>query len=237
MRRRLSGTTAAALCLAGFILIGCGGEEPRGPSEGRESGAARSEGVILALGDSLTAGLGVDEEDAWPALVQERLAEEGYSWVVINAGISGETSSGARSRIGWILSRDPDIVILETGANDGLRGIPPKVVRDNIDAALETLNGKGVVTILAGMKMVWNLGEEYTSEFGRIYPEAARKHGVALIPFILEGVGGVDSMNQSDGVHPNEAGHRKIARIVYPYILEAIGEVRRPGVGVPAPGR
>ena len=101
------------------------------------------------------------------------------------------------------------------------------MVRKNIDSVLATLGEREVVTILAGMKMVWNLGEEYTTEFGRISPELADRHGVALIPFFLEGVAGIPSMNQGDGIHPSEAGHRKIARIVYPYILDAIGEVRR----------
>ena len=227
MKRAERGIAAIVLWAAVHHLAGCGGEEPRASSSGRKAGAVKAEGVILAVGDSLTAGLGVGERDAWPALVEERLAKEGYRWKVINAGISGETSSGAGSRIDWVLSLDPDIVILETGANDGLRGIPPQVVRKNIDSVLATLGEREVVTILAGMKMVWNLGEEYTTEFGRIYPELADRHGVALIPFFLEGVAGIPSMNQGDGIHPSEAGHRKIARIVYPYILDAIGEVRR----------
>ena len=220
--------TAAPLCLAALLVAGCGSEAPSGSAGGGGEGK-KAEGTILAVGDSLTAGLGIDEDDAWPALVQERLLREGYPWKVVNAGISGETSSGARSRIEWVLSLEPDVVILETGANDGLRGIPPRVVRENLDETLNILKEKGVVTVLAGMKMVWNLGEEYTAEFGRVYPEVAEKHGVALIPYFLEGVGGVASMNQGDGVHPNEAGHRRIAELVYPYLLDAIEKVRREG--------
>lgn len=237
MTRPATVAAALALCLAFLSSAGCGGESSGGVPSRPEKKETKYERVIMAMGDSLTAGLGVSEKNAWPALVQMRLTREGYPWKVVNAGISGETSSGARSRIGWTLSMKPDIVILETGANDGLRGIPPRVVRENIDAILGVLGEQDVVTILAGMRMVWNLGEEYTSEFGSVYPDLAEKHGVSLVPFFLEGVAGVDAMNQSDGIHPNEAGHRKIADIVYPFVLESIEEVRRDGGEGTAPPR
>jgi len=180
------------------------------------------QGTIIAVGDSLTAGQGVAENDAWPALVEKILHENGYNWQVINAGISGETSSGALARIKWILAQKPDIVILETGANDGLRGIPPAVPKKNIGKAVQMLRKGNVTVVLAGMQIVRNLGEEYTGNFAEIYPAVAEEHQILLIPFFPQGVAGEPSLNQADTIHPNEIGHKTIADTVYPYILQAI---------------
>lgn len=179
-------------------------------------------GTIIAVGDSLTAGLGVMEDEAWPALMGQKIRNNGYHWQVVNAGISGETSSGVVSRIKWILARKPQIVILETGANDGLRGIPLAVVRKNISEAVQMLEEANVTVILAGMQIVQNLGADYTSEFAEIYPAVAREQDCILIPFFLRGVAGEPALNQADMIHPNEEGHKIIAETVYPYVLQAL---------------
>jgi acyl-CoA thioesterase-1 len=181
------------------------------------------EGTIAAVGDSLTAGLGVNEEEAYPARLERKLRETGHQWRVINAGISGETSSGALSRVAWVLKLKPDIVILETGANDGLRGIDPKVTRRNIDETVRILKENKVIVVLAGMRMVSNLGREYLTAFASIYPAVARKHGLVLVPFFLKGVAGDPALNQADGIHPTGEGYRIAAETVYPYVLQAIG--------------
>ncbi len=188
--------------------------------------AAPDEGVIVALGDSLTAGLGVAERDAWPAQLERRLRAAGFRWQVVNAGISGETSSGARARLEWVLSLKPDIMILETGANDGLRGIPPQVLRANLEAILTTLAEKRVTVVLAGMQALRNLGPTYTTAFARVYPELAQRHKAVLIPFFLEGVAANPELNQDDGLHPTAEGYRVINDLVYPRVLDAIARVR-----------
>jgi acyl-CoA thioesterase-1 len=141
---------------------------------------------------------------------------------VINAGISGETSSGTLSRIQWVAARKPDIVILETGANDGFRGIPPSVVRKNIAKAVQILQEGNITVILAGMQIVQNLGAEYTREFADIYPSIAREQDCVLIPFFLLQVAGEPALNQADIIHPNAKGHKIIAETLYPYVLQSL---------------
>ena len=189
-------------------------------------GGPADEGLIVALGDSLTAGQGVAERDAWPAQLERRLRAAGMRWKVVNAGISGETSSGARARLEWVLGLKPDILVLETGANDGMRGIPPQVLMANLDAMLTILGQRRVVTVLAGMQMLRNLGPAYTTAFARVYPELAQKHGAILIPFILEGVAADPALNQPDGIHPTPAGYQIVTDVVYPRVLDAIARVR-----------
>jgi acyl-CoA thioesterase-1 len=179
-------------------------------------------GMIIAAGDSLTAGLGVAQEDAWPALLAKILAENGYNWRVLNAGISGETSSGMQARSKWLLAQQPEIVIVATGANDGLRGIQTPIIKKNIAQTVRVLQEGGATVVLAGMKIVQNLGAVYSGEFAAIYPAVAREEGCILIPFLLEGVAGEPALNQEDTIHPNEKGHRLIAETVYPYVLQAI---------------
>ncbi|HUI46043.1 MAG TPA: arylesterase [Nitrospirota bacterium] len=185
------------------------------------------DGTIVAVGDSLTAGLGVNEEDAYPARLERKLRAGGYRWRVINAGISGETSSGTLSRILWVLKLKPDIVILETGANDGLRGINPQVTRKNIEETVRILKEHHVVVVLAGMRMVTNLGRKFTDEFYSNYPAAARKYDLALIPFFLAGVAGDPALNQPDGIHPTAEGYRLVAETVYPYVQKEIERLKR----------
>lgn len=196
------------------------------PSTCRAQTAAADEGLIVALGDSLTAGQGIDERNAWPAQLERRLRAAGLRWQVINAGISGETSSGARARLAWVLGLKPDILVLETGANDGLRGISPQVLYGNLDAMLTTLGQKRVTVVLAGMQMLRNLGPSYTATFARVYPELAQKHQAILVPFFLEGVAANPALNQADGLHPTVEGYRVVTDLVYPRVLEAIARVR-----------
>ncbi len=180
------------------------------------------QGTIVAVGDSLTAGLGVQEAEAYPAQLEKTLRSAGYDWRVVNAGISGETSSGTLSRINWVMKLMPDIVILETGANDGLRGIDPAVTRKNIDETIRILKKQNVTVVLAGMQMVRNLGQEFTKSFAGIYPALAKKHGLILVPFFLQDVAGNSSLNQPDGIHPTAEGYRIITKRVYPYVRRAI---------------
>jgi len=185
------------------------------------------DGIIVAAGDSLTAGQGVSENNAYPAQLKGALKAAGYNWQVINAGISGETSSGMRERINWVLKLKPDIVILETGANDGMRGVDPAVTRKNIDETVRILKEHDVVVVLAGMKMFTNLGRTYTNAFGALYPAVAKKHGLIMIPFFLEGIAGDPALNQADGIHPIGEGYRIITGKIEPYVLQAIKEAER----------
>jgi acyl-CoA thioesterase-1 len=189
------------------------------PAAGAE---ADSPITIVAMGDSLTEGLGVPEERAYPAVLERNLQKAGYPAKVINAGISGETSAGALSRAEWILRLNPDILILETGANDGFRGVDPEAVKQNIAAIIRILQKRDVVVVLAGMKMVKNLGENYIQAFEDVYPNLAVDFDVIFIPFFLEGVAGNPDLNREDGIHPNAEGYRKVADHVQPYVEKAI---------------
>ncbi len=210
-----------SLLLCTVLLLSC--EQQEGQPLTEEVHALPSYiGTIFAVGDSLTAGLGVMEGEAWPALLEKKLQNKGYNWQVINAGISGETSSGVLSRIKWILARKPEIVILETGGNDGLRGIPPSVIRENINKAVQMLQENNVTVVLAGMQIVENLGAEYTREFADIYPSIARERNCLLIPFFLQEVAGEPALNQADMIHPNEEGHKIIAETLYPYVFQVL---------------
>lgn len=227
------GATVAVIAMVS-LLMGCERrDDPRPPATEEKSASTESagpavNGVIAAVGDSLTAGMGVSEEDAYPAQLEKKLQAGGYRWRVVNAGISGETSSGALSRIGWVLKLKPDIVILETGANDGLRGIDPQVTKRNIDATVRILKENKTTVVLAGMLMSANLGRDYTEAFDSVYPAIAKKYDIILIPFFLAGIAGEPSLNQADGIHPLAEGYRIVTDTVYPFVLQAI-EKRRGG--------
>ena len=222
--RKISGRKELSILLLLFVFFtGCDRQDsPANTSPQLPQPEKIYDGTIIALGDSLTAGMGVAEEEAYPALLEEKLQQNGYNWQVINAGISGETSSGALARINWIIAQQPDIVILETGANDGMRGIPTGLIRENISRAVHLLKEAGVEVVLAGMQMLQNLGPVYTKQFAAVYPEVAEEQEVILIPFFLEQVAGNPSLNQEDFIHPTPAGHLIIAQTVYPYVLKAI---------------
>lgn len=178
--------------------------------------------TIVAVGDSLTAGQGVVEEESYPAQLEKMLQANGYDYKVVNAGVSAETSSGTLSRLEWILTMAPDIVILETGANDGLRGIDPQLVENNIREMLKTLRDNDVVVLLAGMKMVHNLGPIYVGRFNAVYPKLAEEFEPVFYPFFLDGVAMKNDLNQLDGIHPNGRGYSKITENIYPFVLQAI---------------
>ena len=211
-----------------FVITGCEAQEKSSAFTTQPPQPTKVyEGTIIALGDSLTAGLGVAEEEAYPAVLERKLQQDGYNWQVINAGISGETSSGALTRIDWIIAQQPDIVILETGANDGMRGIPIRVIRENINQSVQQLKAANIEVVLAGMQMLQNLGPEYTAQFKAVYPAVAEKQGVILIPFFLEQVAGTPSLNLPDFIHPTPEGHRIVAQTVYPFVVEAILQSRQ----------
>jgi acyl-CoA thioesterase I len=213
--------TIISWLLCSLLLLSCEQQEIQSKPEDIPATPGYS-GTIIAVGDSLTAGLGVMENEAWPAILEKKLQNNGHHWQVINAGISGETSSGTLSRIKWILAQNPEIVILETGANDGFRGIPHAVVRKNITQAVQMLQEGNVTVVLAGMQIVQNLGVDYTREFADIFPSIARNQKCILIPFFLKDVAGEPVLNQIDTIHPNEDGHKIVAETVYPYVLEAL---------------
>ena len=169
---------------------------------------------ILFFGDSLTAGMGIDIEDAFPAVIQRKIDSLGLSYQIINAGLSGETTAGGKNRIDWVLNQDIDIFVLELGANDGLRGVPLSETRNNLQAIIDFVREKNpeVKIILTGMQIPPNLGAEYTSEFKKIFPELAAKNNLELIPFLLENVAGIPELNQNDGIHPTEEGHKILAK-------------------------
>jgi acyl-CoA thioesterase-1 len=219
----------ALLLLAGVSACSGGRSTPEtrpGPSP---SASTDDRPVILAVGTSLTAGYGLDDPDqAWPGRLQERLDKEGLRYRVVNAGVSGETSAGALRRLDWLLRQKVDVLILETGANDGLRGQDPASTRANIDAILTRVRALSPPPriVLVGMEAPPNLGREFVAPFRGMYPELARKHGAVLVPFLLEGVGGVAALNQADGVHPTAEGHRRIADTVWAVLRPLLQESR-----------
>jgi acyl-CoA thioesterase-1 len=178
--------------------------------------------TILAIGDSLTEGFGVDPQDSYPSQLGKKLEQDGFEVQVINGGISGETSSAALTRLDWMLRTQPDIVIVETGGNDALRGVDLEVTLANIDEIVRRFGESGSVVIVAGLQIIQNLGSDYTAEFAAIYPEVAAKYDAILIPFVLEGVAADPELNQPDFIHPNALGYAVMVDHMYPYVLEAI---------------
>jgi len=219
-----------ALFTTTFILVfflsfsGCSSESASNDAASKTATAKQTtRKTIVAVGDSLTAGLGVDESAAYPAQLQRKLAGDGYYFNVVNAGVSGETSSGTLTRIEWVISTlKPDIIILETGANDGLRGIDPDILRKNLDRIVSVIKANNIEVLLCGMKILPNMGPEYSKAFARVYPEIAQKHAIPLIPFFLEGVAGDPRFNQSDRLHPTAKGYSRIVERIYPYVLNVI---------------
>lgn len=218
--------TVLALLMLVPVASGC--ERRREERPPQAPVAAPSLGTIVAMGDSLTAGLGVAEEEAYPAQLARSLAARGLAYRVINGGISGETSSGALERTRWVLSFKPDIVILATGANDGLRGIAPQLVEKNLEEIVATFKANQVTVILCGMEMVRNMGGDYTGAFAALYPRVAQHQGVIFMPFFLAGVAGEPNLNQPDTIHPTALGYQRIVNSLLPYVLEAINSRKHP---------
>jgi acyl-CoA thioesterase I len=173
---------------------------------------------IVFLGDSLTAGYGIEKAQAVPALIQKRLAAEGYQYDVINAGVSGDTSDGGVTRLNWSLDGDVQILVIELGANDGLRGVSPARTRKNLERIIETAKGRHITVLLTGMEAPPNYGEAYTSEFRQVFRDIAREQKVAFMPFYLEGIAGNRRLNIADGIHPNPDGARIVADNLWRYL-------------------
>jgi acyl-CoA thioesterase-1 len=173
--------------------------------------------VVLFLGTSLTAGQGVEPEEAYPALIQKKIEDAGLGHRVVNAGVGGDTSADALSRLDWLLRQRVDVLVVETGANDALRGQDPAATRANIRAILERARRHSPAPrlLLIGMEAPRNLGADYVRRFHALYPELARESGAVLVPFLLEGVAGVESLNQADGIHPTAEGHKRMAETVW----------------------
>jgi acyl-CoA thioesterase-1 len=214
----------AGLALVCLALAGCrGGARPE-PSRTAAASPAPVAGapadarpVILFVGTSLTAGLGLDPSEAFPALVQQKIDAAGLRYRVVNAGVSGETSAGARRRVGWLMRQPVAVLVLETGANDGLRGQDPEATRENIQAVLDEARRQRPPPklVLAAMEALPNYGEEYRRHFRAIYPALAEANGATLVPFLLDGVAGDPRLNQPDGIHPTAEGHKRVADNVW----------------------
>ena len=210
------------------IFISCGDkpkdakndEELQNTESTTEPEKTNNSDTILVFGDSLTAGYGLDPNDAFSAVLQAKLDSLGYDYNVVNAGLSGETTASGKNRISWVLKQNVDIFILELGANDGLRGIPLDETRTNLQAIIDTVQNKDPETkiVLAGMQIPPNMGQEYTTDFKQIFPDLAAKNDVFLIPFLLENVAGIPSLNQADGIHPTVEGHKIVADNVWEVI-------------------
>lgn len=188
----------------------------------------QSQKRIVVFGDSLTAGYGLDDtEDAFPGLLQKKIDSLGLDFEVVNSGVSGETTAGGVNRVDWILNDKPDVFILELGANDGLRGVPLSETRKNLQMIIDRVKTKYPDSriILAGMQIPPNLGQDYTQSFKNIFPEIANKNNLELIPFLLDGVGGVKELNQSDGIHPTKEGHKILANNVWKVLSKTLKKV------------
>ncbi|GAA4046583.1 arylesterase [Hymenobacter glaciei] len=210
--------------LLGLVLTACNSGPAAEKSAASSAPAATSatppaaaKKRLLFFGNSLTAGLGVEPEQAFAGLVGQKVDSLGLPYEVINAGLSGETTAGGRSRVGWILRQPVDVFVLELGANDGLRGIPLASTRQNLQGIVDTVRRRspGAHIVLAGMQIPPNMGQAYATEFKAVFQEIAAKNHLVLIPFLLEGVGGHPDLNQADGIHPTPAGHRVVARTVW----------------------
>jgi len=219
-----------------LVAIGCGRadtpEAPppapsaeRVPAEPVPSEPARSTAPrIVALGDSLTAGLGLPQDQAYPALLQQKMKEEGYGFEVVNAGVSGDTTADGLRRANWALEGDVRLLILALGANDGLRGLPVAQMKENLQALVHRAKQRGIPVLLVGMEAPPNYGEQYTRDFRQVFQDLARENKVAFVPFLLAGVAGVPDLNQSDGIHPTSAGARRIADHLWPDVKKMIAK-------------
>lgn len=230
-----------AVCLLGLLLAArCGGQAPqeqnpqplRPPSTEKappepavsESGEPQRPKIVM-LGDSLTAGLGLLESQAFPALIQQKIEADGYRFEVENAGVSGDTSAGGLRRLDWALEGDVKVLLVALGANDGLRGLPVSEMKRNIGDIIDRARERGVLVILAGMEAPPNFGPEYTLAFRQAYRDVALKHRVVFIPFLLNKVGGQPALNQGDGIHPNSQGAAVVADTVWSVLRPVLDQM------------
>lgn len=226
---------AAGGLLLAAVIAGCGSSDA--PGTARDAGSAApaaaaatpaSRPRVVFLGDSLTAGLGLSQAQAYPSLIAERLDREGAGVDVVNAGISGDTAAGGRRRMNWALEGDVRVLVLGLGANDGLRGTPVASMKENLQAIIRDAKGRGITVLLLGMEAPPNFGPEYTAEFRAAFRDLAREEDVAFVPFFLDGVAGVPALNQPDGLHPNAEGAARVADNVWaalePIVDEAVAQ-------------
>ena len=186
-----------------------------------------SQSTILFFGNSLTAGMGLDPDDAFPALIQKKIDSLGLDYVVVNAGLSGDTTASGKNRLDWALSNNVKIMVLELGANDGLRGIPLDETEANLQDMIDMAKAenKDIDIILAGMQIPPNMGPEYTDKFRNLYPKLAERNSLPLIPFLLQNVAGIPELNQNDGIHPTEEGQKIVASNVWEVLRDVISEI------------
>jgi acyl-CoA thioesterase I len=199
---------------------GCGSEPASPPERTADAPAAPAAAPsdapkIVILGDSLTAGLGLEPTQAFPALLQQRLDASGHRYQVVNAGVSGDTTAGGLRRLEWSIEGNTRILVVALGGNDGLRGLPVADTRKNIDEIVRRAKARGITVVLAGMEAPPNYGPEYTAAFRQTFHDLAKEHDVVFVPFLLEGVAGQAAMNQRDGIHPNPEGARVVERLVW----------------------
>ncbi len=224
----------APLIIALLFLSACGSSEQKAPqkdnnatttSTSQPAASASKSKTILFFGNSLTAAYGLEPSEGFVSLIQERLDSLGFSYKAVNAGISGDRTSGGLSRIGWILERQTvDIFVLELGANDGLQGIDPKESIRNLQQIIDKVKAANpeVKIVIAGMEALPNMGQTYTSRFREIFPKLAKTNSAALIPFLLKDVAGIPELNQRDGIHPTKAGHRLLANNVWEVLVNLL---------------
>jgi acyl-CoA thioesterase-1 len=213
--------------LGAAALIACRGHAVPSPSSPPLEPSTEVP-IILFLGTSLTAGYGLEPEQAYPALIQKRLDAENLRYRAVNAGVSGETSAGAVRRVDWLLKQPVAVLVVETGANDGLRGQNPEATRANIQALFDRAREQSPPPklVLLGMQAPPNLGREYVGRFRALYPELARKNGAAFVPFLLDGVAGIPSLNQADGIHPTPEGQQRLADTVWKALRPLLSAAR-----------
>ena len=197
---------------------------PAATPAGSTTRTPRREPVVVFLGDSLTAGLGLSAEEAWPTLLDDQLATAGTPIRAVNAGVSGDTSAGGLRRLAWLLRQRPDVVVVELGANDGLRGQPVTGVEANLRQIVERSRAAGARVLLVGLRVPPSLGGDYARQFADLYPRLARELDVPLVPFLLEGVAGDPNLNLPDGIHPNAEGQRRVAAVVRPHLERLLAE-------------
>jgi acyl-CoA thioesterase-1 len=214
LRPIATGTLLVSLC----FLSGCGSRESSRADESaphaettRAAAPKAARPRIVALGDSLTAGLGLDAASAYPALLQVRLTADGFEYEMVNAGVSGDTSAGGLSRLDWALDGDVRVLIVALGGNDALRALPPEELHQNLATIIEKAQARHITVVLAGMEAPPNFGRDYVVKFHRVYPELASRYHLAFVPFLLAGVAGSETLNQRDGIHPTAEGAKIVA--------------------------
>ncbi len=225
------------------LMAACRSESPApasrsAPVPAPAVASERARPRIVFLGDSLTAGLGLQQHQSYPALIGARLASEGYNYEIVNAGVSGDTSAGGLRRLDWSLDGDVKVLVVALGANDGLRGLSPEEMKSNLAAILERATARGVTMVLAGMEAPPNFGADYTRQFRGVYTDLAQQYPVRFMPFLLQGVAGNASLNQADGIHPNVRGAQMVADLVWAELLPVLArpnQVAKPQAPSPKP--